>query len=72
MAALQSHYATKAELVDAFVASVIEFHGQRLDVAMASGDGHDKFVEALRYIVAANANDANAVEGRHALQLGRT
>ncbi len=59
LAALQYHYPTKAELVDAVVASVIDLHRARLEEATASTDGADQFVEALRYIVAANRDDAD-------------
>lgn len=59
LAALQYHYTTKADLVDAFVAAVIDLHRRRLDEAMAAADGPDRFVEALRYIVVANADDAD-------------
>ena len=58
LAALQYHYPTKAALVDAVVTSIIDLHRQRLDEAVASADGTDRFVEALRYIVAANRDDA--------------
>ncbi|MEO1063555.1 MAG: TetR/AcrR family transcriptional regulator [Actinomycetota bacterium] len=61
LASLQYHYATKAALVDAAVASVVDVHRRRLDEAVASADGDDRFVEALRYIVAANVDDADGI-----------
>lgn len=61
LAALQYHYATKSALVDAVVAAVIEVHQRRLDEALASADQADRFSEALRYIAAANADDASGL-----------
>ncbi|MEM9513338.1 MAG: TetR/AcrR family transcriptional regulator [Actinomycetota bacterium] len=59
LAALQYHYATKAQLVDAFVESVIDVHRERLRAAQSSAGGDDRFGDALRYVVAANADDAD-------------
>ncbi len=59
LAALQYHYATKAQLVDAVVESIIDVHRQRLVAAQSSADGGDRYGDALRYIVAANADDAD-------------
>lgn len=61
LAALQYHYPTKSALVDAVVTSVVDLHRRRLDEATSTADGADRLVEALRYIVTANADDANGV-----------
>jgi AcrR family transcriptional regulator len=58
LASLQYHYPTKAALVDAVVAAVIELHQRRIDEALHAANGADRLTEVVHYIVAANLEDA--------------
>lgn len=59
LASLQYHYATKSALVSAVMSSTIDQHQRRLDRALEEAEGADRMVEALRYVVQANATEAD-------------
>ena len=59
LASLQYHYATKSALVSAVMSSTIDQHQRRLDETLEAAEGSDRIVEALEYVVRANADEAD-------------